>query len=84
MTELELKNDLLRKYLAPTLEASNLTLEEWLKANDIDAIEAIAKWQADDELLFSEATTNKLMGLLLELRKAQLEEELNKNRKERF
>lgn len=84
MTELELKNDLLRKYLAPTLEASNLTLEEWLKANDIDAIEAIAKWQADDELLFSEATTNKLMGLLLELRKAQLEEELNNNRKVRF
>ena len=84
MTELELKNDLLRKYLAPTLEASNLTLEEWLKANDIDAIEAIAKWQADDELLFSEATINKLMGLLLELRKAQLEEELNNNRKVRF
>lgn len=84
MTELELKNDLLRKYLAPTLEASNLTLEEWLKANNIDAIEAIAKWQADDELLFSEATTNKLMGLLLELRKAQLEEELNNNRKVRF
>lgn len=84
MTELELKNDLLRKYLAPTLEASNLTLEQWLKANDIDAIEAIAKWQADDELLFSEATTNKLMGLLLELRKAQLEEELNNNRKVRF
>lgn len=84
MTELELKNDLLRKYLAPTLEASNLTLEQWLKANNIDAIEAIAKWQADDELLFSEATTNKLMGLLLELRKAQLEEELNNNRKVRF
>lgn len=84
MTELELKNDLLRKYLAPTLEASNLTLEEWLKANDIDAIEAIEEWQADDELLFSEATTNKLMGLLLELRKAQLEEELNNNRKVRF
>ena len=84
MTELELKNDLLRKYLAPTLEASNLTLEEWLKANDIDAIEAIEEWQDDDELLFSEATTNKLMGLLLELRKAQLEEELNKNRKVRF
>lgn len=84
MTELELKNDLLRKYLAPTLEASNLTLEQWLKANNIDAIEAIAKWQADDELLFSEATINKLMGLLLELRKAQLEEELNNNRKVRF
>ena len=84
MTELELKNDLLRKCLAATLEASNLTLEDWLKANDIDAIEAIEEWQDDDELLFSEATTNKLMGLLLELRKAQLEEELNNNRKVRF
>lgn len=82
MSDLKIKNKMLRSIFIKTLEAEGISLKEYLDSLNIDAFDDVNEYLNNEKLFFQINTVDFFLNNLLEMRKkqlmAELEEEKNK------